>query len=85
MLGKENKLTVGHKKKRQFCAMLTNYVLDRKNGVQWDKHDVQIMDGYRNYYIMVEGRESIDGIVNHIGEKYNVDIIRMIKEDLRRV
>ena len=85
MLNKDNKLTVGHKKKRQFRAMLTNYVLDRQNGVLWDKHDVQIMEGYRNYYTMVEGREPIEAIVNHVGSKYNVNVVKMIKEDLRRI
>ena len=85
MLNKDNKLTVGHKKKRQFRAMLTNYVLDKQNGVLWDKHDVQIMEGYRNYYTMVEGREPIEAIVNHVGSKYNVNVVKMIKEDLRRI
>ena len=85
MLNKDNKLTVGHKKKREFRAMLTNYVLDRQNGVLWDKHDVQIMEGYRNYYTMVEGREPIEAIVNHVGSKYNVNVVKMIKEDLRRI
>lgn len=85
MLNKDNKLTVGHKKKRQFRAMLTNYVLDRQNGVLWGKHDVQIMEGYRNYYTMVEGREPIEAIVNHVGSKYNVNVVKMIKEDLRRI
>lgn len=85
MLNKDNKLTVGYKKKRQFRAMLTNYVLDRQNGVLWDKHDVQIMEGYRNYYTMVEGREPIEAIVNHVGSKYNVNVVKMIKEDLRRI
>ena len=82
MLNKDNQITVGYKKKRQFQAMLTSYVLDTKNGISWDKNDIQVMEGYRNYYHMVEG-EAIDRIVEHIGEKYGVNIVKMIKDDLR--
>ena len=62
--------------------MLASYVMDSKNGVSWDKSDIQVMEGYRNYYRMVEG-EAIDRIVEHVGEKYGVDIVKMIKNDLR--
>lgn len=82
MLNKDNKITVGYKKKRQFQAMLSSYVMDKLNGQPWDKADIQTMEGYRNYYRMVEG-ETIDKIVEHIGQKFNVDIVRLIKEDLR--
>lgn len=82
MLTKDNTITIGHKKKRQFQAMLSNYVLDRQNGNPWALEDIQVLDGYRNYYRMVEG-ETIDRIVEHIGEKYGVNIIRLLKEDLR--
>lgn len=82
MLNKDNQITVGAKKKRQFQAMLSSYVLDRQNGNPWALEDIQVLDGYRNYYRMVEG-ETIDRIVAHIGSKYNVDIVRLIKADLR--
>lgn len=82
MLNKDNQITVGAKKKRQFQAMLSSYVLDRQNGNPWSLEDIQVLDGYRNYYRMVEG-ETIDRIVAHIGAKYNVDIVKLIKADLR--
>ena len=62
--------------------MLSSYVLDRQNGNPWSLEDIQVLDGYRNYYRMVEG-ETIDRIVAHIGAKYNVDIVKLIKADLR--
>jgi hypothetical protein len=83
MLGKDNKITVGHQRKRQFWAMLTHYVTDKLNGVNWDLHDVQTMDGYRNYFSMVEGKEYINGIIKELGDKFGVDIVKMIKQDLR--
>lgn len=82
MLNKDNEITVGYKKKKQFQAMLSSYIMDRKNGVVWDKSDIQTMDGYRNYYRMVEG-DTIDKMVEHIGQKFGVDVVQMIKQDLR--
>lgn len=82
MLNADNELTVGYKKKRRFQAMLSSYVLDRQNGHPWSLEDIQVLDGYRNYYRMVEG-ETIDRIVAHVGEKYKVDIVKLLKEDLR--
>lgn len=82
MLNKDNKITVGYQKKRRFQAMLTSYVMDKRNGVDWDKSDIQTMEGYRNYYRMVEG-ETIDRIVDHLSMKFGVDIVGLIKADLR--
>ena len=44
--------------------------------------DVRVLDGQRNYYRMIEG-ETIDRIVAHVGAKYKVDIVKLIKEDMR--
>ena len=82
MLNKDNEITVGYKVKKQFQAMLSSYIMDKKNGVAWDKTDIQTMDGYRNYYRMVEG-ETIDRMVEHIGQKFGVNVVQMIKQDLR--
>lgn len=82
MLNKDNELTVGYRKKRQFQAMLSSYIMDKRSGVQWDKSDIQTMEGYRNYYRMVEG-ETIDKMVEHIGQKFNVNVVDLIKQDLR--
>ena len=82
MLNKDNQITVGHKRKRQFKAMLTSYALDRKNGKPWDISDIQTLEGYRNYYRMVE-RENIDEIVTHISNKFDINIRKAIKEDLQ--
>lgn len=82
MLNKDNQITVGSKKKRQFQAMLSSYIMDKKNGVDWDLSDVQVLEGYRSYYKMVEG-DTIDRIVSHIDQKFGTNVIEMIKTDLR--
>jgi len=82
MLNKDNEITVGHKKKRQFQSMLYNYITDKRNGIDWAKEDLQVLQGLHSYYRMVE-RDNIDAIVKHINGKMNVDVMRLIKEDLR--
>ena len=82
MLNKDNEITVGHKKKKHLQTMLSNYVLDKKNGKSWSREDIQVMEGYRSYYKMVE-KETIDRIVDYINKKFDVNVIKMIKEDLR--
>lgn len=81
MLNKDNEITIGYQKKKQFQAMLTSYVLDKKNGKPWDISDVRVMDGLRSYYRMVEG-EKIDCIVEKIGAKFGADIPALIRQDL---
>ena len=82
MLNADNEITIGHKRRKQFTAMLSNYAMDKKNGTQWDFHDVQVLEGHRSYYMMIE-RESISALVEHLSKKFNMDIVAEIKNDLR--
>ena len=74
-------ITVGHEKKRLFRAKLTSFILDTKNGNPWDIHDIQVLDGYRNYLHMIEP-EATAKIIQKAGEKYNVNVIRLIRSQL---
>ena len=82
MLNKDNEITVGHKKKRQFQSMLYNYITDKRKGISWPREVIQNMQGFPSYYRMVEP-ETIDAIVKHTNEKMETDILRLIKDDLR--
>lgn len=82
MLNKDNEITVGHKKKRQFQSMLYNYITDKRKGISWPREDIQTMQGLHSYYRMVEP-ETIDAIVKHNNEKMETDVLRLIKDDLR--
>ena len=82
MLNKDNQMTIGSQKKRQFQAMLSNFVQDSVHNNMWDLNDVQVLEGLRNYYTMIEG-EAIDNIVAKLGAKYGVNIRSMIKEQLK--
>lgn len=82
MLNKDNQITVGWKKKKQFQAMCTNYILDKKNNGGWDLHDVQVLSGLISYYKMIEP-EYFEHIIDHINKKYNVSLKKMIRQDIR--
>lgn len=82
MLNKDNKITVGYQNKRRFKAMLTSYIMDKKNGIHWDKSDIYALEGHRSYYRMVE-KDTIDKIVEHIDAKFGVNVVSMIKKDLK--
>lgn len=82
MLNANNEITVGHKKKRQLQAMIASYIMDKRNGKNWDLHDVQVMDGLISYYSNVEGKDKIKAIVSHVAGKFGVDVFDMIRRDL---
>ncbi|MEG1418893.1 MAG: hypothetical protein RSC55_09825, partial [Oscillospiraceae bacterium] len=82
MLNKDNNITIGYQKKKQFKAMCCNYINDRKNNVMWDKHDVQVFAGLIAYYKMVE-RDGIARIIAQYNEKFSVNLMALIHEDLR--
>ena len=81
MLNKDNEITIGHKKKKQFQSMLYNYISDKKRGIDWSLEDLKAIEGLRSYYRMVE-KENIDAIIDHINKKFAVNVIEMIKGDL---
>lgn len=84
MLNKDNQMTIGRSKKKQFESMLTAYAKNKKAGINWSLEDVQHLDGLRAYYKAIEG-ETIDRIVNHISTKQGIDVRRCIKDDLRNL
>lgn len=82
MLNKDNQITIGHQKKKAFKAMCYNYVRDKKNGVNWDLHDVQVFAGLISYYRMVE-KDYINYVIEQNNKKFRVDTEKMIKADLK--
>ncbi len=82
MLNKDNEITVGYKRKKQFQTMLFNYVMDRTNGTPWATEDIRTMYGLYSYYHMVEP-SVIDAIVDHASKKLGTSIIDAIKHDLQ--
>lgn len=81
MLNRDNEITIGHKNKARFRAMICSYILDRKSGRAWNLHDVQVLNGLKNYYNMVE-HDYIVSVIKFNNKKYNTDVERCLKEDL---
>lgn len=82
MLNAQNEITVGRKRKKEMENMLFRYAMDKKNGVDWPLEDVMTMNGQYSYCHMVEPK-AFDGIVAHLNQKQGVDVLRMIRDDLR--
>jgi len=82
MLNKENKITIGHRKKKQFKAMVHNFIRDYKNGINWDKSDVQVLNGLICYYKMVE-KEYIEHILTSYSQQFKVGVRSVIKDMLK--
>jgi len=81
MLNKDNEITIGHKKKKHFKAMLDGYVRTKKAGGGWELHDVQVLSGLISYYRMIE-RSYIDYVLKTYSDKNQFDIEAGIKADL---
>lgn len=81
MLNQDNEITIGHARKKQFKAMIHNYICDYKKGIQWDLNDVQTLQGLMSYYIMIE-KSYITHIIIEANKKHNVNLGRIMKADL---
>lgn len=81
MLNKDNEITIGHQKKKAFKAMCCNYICDRKNGISWDKHDIQVFAGLISYYKSIE-KDYIEYVIEHNNQKFGVNLEALIKSDL---
>lgn len=82
MLNKDNNLTVGYRNKWELKATCNSFILDNMNGVQWDLHDVQVLNGRISYYRSIE-KDYIDYVIGHLNHKYHADLMGMIKAYLR--
>jgi len=81
VLNKDNDITIGHRKKKHFHAMLNNYILDRRNGTAWPLEEIMQFRGLISYYMMVE-KAVIEGIIARYDQKYGVHTMAMIKADI---
>ena len=81
MLNKDNQITIGHAKKKQFKAMIYNYLNDYKKGIKWDLNDVQTLQGLMSYYLMIE-RAYITHVIIETNKKHGLNLWKVMKADL---
>ncbi len=79
MLNKDNNITIGHGRKKEFKAMLCNFVVKPQS---WDIDDIVRLKGLISYYKSIEP-DYITYVIKHTSEKFNVDIERKLKEMTR--
>lgn len=82
MWNKDNDITVGWRNIKTFKTLMLNYVACRKAGHGWDIDEIQQFNGRISYYRMVE-KDQIDYLISRFNSRYHVDLMAMIKEDLR--
>lgn len=83
MLNKDNEITIGHAKKKQFKVMLYTLMNDDKNGVVWNIEDAQELNGLISYYKMVEG-DKIDKIIDKYSTTFGKPVMKVIKSILNQ-
>lgn len=78
MYNQDYDITIGHKRKKQISAMISNFCNDYKNGTSWIPNDIQVILGNISYLQQIEpdyGKKMI--------EKYNIkfgfDVIETMK------
>ena len=82
MLNKDNEITIGRRNKEYLKAACNSYVKDKKNGVNWDLHDVAVLRGTITYYKMVEP-EYMSKFIAWFNEKNSVNLIKMLRDEFR--
>lgn len=79
MLNKDNKITVGHTRKKNYTHMLHSFLLDYKKGVHWSVEDTQKLSGLTSYYRSIQEEEFSD-LIKKYSEKTGVDLYASMKD-----
>lgn len=82
MLNGDNKITIGHDRKRYLKAQLNNFILDYLNGKPWSLKQTQKFYGKIAYYRSIEPLY-VDEKIKFFNEKYSCDVIAAIKSILK--
>ncbi len=75
-------ITIGYRRKKRIKTMMFNYIMDRKNGVMWNYHDLSTLRGHIEYFRQIEP-EVCARELTFMNNKYGVDIIADITADIK--
>ncbi len=81
IINKDNEITVGHKTKDLIKVAVHNYMMDRKNKISWELHDLQVLSGKLAYIKGIEP-EWTKTFVKANAEKFGVDLFSALQEDM---
>lgn len=82
MLNAENKITIGHEKKKVAKACVFQFMTDYDRGMPWSLEDTQHLAGQLSYYKMVEP-EFVAMLLDKYAQKFGKDVMEAIKTILR--
>ena len=78
MLNKDNNITIGHIKKKNYNAMLNNFLKDFSNNILWSAHDTQTLQGRLSFLNQIEP-DYFDYIIQKYNKKYNTNYSLALK------
>lgn len=82
MLNKDNKLSVGHKKKHDIKVLVHNYCIDTINGIMWELDELYYIQGQLSWLQNVEP-DYYKGILNYWRVKYHIDVAIRVAQDIK--
>lgn len=82
ILNKDNKISVGAERRKNFKTAIYTMLADFKDGTRWDVERVQELQGLCAYFSMVNADDTAN-ILAHYGKKTGLDAKAVFKELLR--
>ena len=83
MFNKDNEITVGSANINLIKVMTHNFILDTLNDKRWDRQKILQYQGLLQYFRFIQP-ERINGIIEKYSKKYNVDLLHLIRMELKR-
>lgn len=90
LLNKDNEITVGHRRLKQFEAMTHQFAMDVRSGRAWSRDDVLHFAGLAAYYKMVynksksnEEETPVERIFAHYSNKVGIDVAAALRAALK--
>ena len=83
MFNKDNEITVGSANINLIKVMTHNFILDTLNDKRWDRQKILQYQGLLQYFKFIQP-ERINGIIEKYSKKYNVDLLHLIRMELKR-
>lgn len=84
MCNKDNKMTIGYRRKQQLKCIVHNYITYRSNIDEWQLRDLYWLQGQLSWLQNVESNY-FEGFKQYIRDKYQIDLIQTLLADIKRL
>lgn len=82
MINNQHNITVGHRRKKKFKALLYNFAKDLTNDTHWSIIELQSLLGEYSYIASIEPN-TINAIIETYNTKFNFNTINKLKQELK--